>query len=84
MNVTYEHLSKGIAARLSAARKNAGLSQTVVAKRLAIPRPSLSEVESGRRRLTANEFILLANLYNVSLDWLAGNDDATISTPETV
>ena len=77
MKISFEHLSKGIAERLTAARKKAGMSQTAAAEHLNISRPTLSEVESGRRRLTANEFIRLADLFNVSLDWLSGKDEVT-------
>jgi len=77
VKISFEHLSAGIAERLTAARKKAGMSQAVVAEHLDISRPALSEVETGKRRLSANEFIRLAILYNVSLDWLAGKDEVT-------
>jgi transcriptional regulator with XRE-family HTH domain len=73
MELTYDLLRKGLAARLIAARKKAGLSQAIVAEHLDISRPSLSEIESGRRKVAAEELILLSKLYNVSLDWLASN-----------
>jgi len=74
MELTYILLRKGLVARLITARKKAGLSQTVVAERLDISRPSLSEIESGRRKVAAEELIILSKLYNVSLDWLASNE----------
>lgn len=78
MNFTPEILRKSIATRLSAAREKAGLSQKLVAKRLNISRPSVSEIEHGKRKVTAEEFIHLASLYNVSLDWLAARRKSSI------
>jgi len=65
-----------LAERLRAAREMAGLSQGQVAERLRIHRPSVSEIEAGRRRVSAEELTELANLYAVDLSWLAGVDAA--------
>jgi len=64
-----------IAARLRAAREMAGLSQGQVAKMLGLHRPSISEAEAGRRRVTAEELSRLANIYGVSISWLACPDE---------
>lgn len=63
-----------LAERLRTARDMAGLSQGQVAKRLGIHRPSVSEIEAGRRRVSAEELAELADLYAVDLSWLAGVD----------
>jgi len=60
-----------IASRLALARKQAGLSQGQVAKLLDLHRPSISELEAGRRNVTAIEIGQLAKIYGVSADWLA-------------
>jgi transcriptional regulator with XRE-family HTH domain len=60
-----------IAARLRAAREQAGLSQGQAAKLLGVQRPTLSEIEAGRRRVTAEEIARLAGIYAVSVSWLA-------------
>ena len=65
-----------LAERLRTARDMAGLSQGQVAKRLGIHRPSVSEIEAGRRRVSAEELTELADLYAVDLSWLAGVDAA--------
>jgi DNA-binding XRE family transcriptional regulator len=44
-----------IARRLKEARKLAGLSQGQVAKMLGLHRPSVSEMEAGNRRVSADE-----------------------------
>lgn len=59
-----------LAERLRQAREQAGLSQAQVARKLRIHRPSVSEIEAGRRRVSAEELSQLAELYGVSLAWL--------------
>ena len=63
-----------LAERLRTARELAGLSQGQVAKRLVLHRPSVTEIEAGRRRVSAEELTELADLYAVDLSWLAGVD----------
>jgi transcriptional regulator with XRE-family HTH domain len=66
-----EMLRQAIAARLKAAREQAGLSQGQAAKLLEIQRPTISEIEAGRRRVAADELAKFARIYNVSVSWLA-------------
>ena len=61
-----------IAQRLKEARKLAGLSQGQVAKLLALHRPSISEIEAGNRRVSAEELAHFAEIYDVSAAWLLG------------
>ena len=63
-----------IGSRLALARKQAGLSQGQVAKILNLHRPSVSEAEAGRRNVTATEITKMAEIYGVSVDWLACSD----------
>ncbi len=65
---------EAIASRLALARKQAGLSQAQVAKMLNLHRPSISEAEAGRRNVSATEIAKLAEIYGVSVNWLAGSD----------
>jgi transcriptional regulator with XRE-family HTH domain len=65
-------LRKIIASRLAIARERAGLSQAYVAKELKLPRPSISEIESGRRRVSVEEMVVFADLYQVDINWLSG------------
>ena len=60
-----------IAARLRLAREQAGLSQGQVAKLLHLHRPSISEAEAGRRKVSTEELVELARIYGVSVSWLA-------------
>ncbi|MGF6411490.1 helix-turn-helix domain-containing protein [Paraburkholderia sp. MM5482-R1] len=59
-----------IAERLKEAREIAGLSQGQVAKRLGMHRPTISEIEAGRRKVAADELDLFAGLYDVSVEWI--------------
>ncbi len=70
----YEQKKAAIGLRLALARKQAGLSQGQVAKLLKLHRPSISEAEAGRRNVTATEIVKMAEIYDVSVDWLAGNN----------
>lgn len=62
-----------VSERLKEARKLAGLSQGQVAKILGLHRPSVSEIEAGNRRVSAEELAKLAELYDVSVSWLLGD-----------
>ncbi|WFU14463.1 helix-turn-helix transcriptional regulator [Bradyrhizobium sp. CB3481] len=64
-----------IAERLKEARKLAGLSQGHVAKMLGLHRPSVTEIEAGNRRVSADELARLAEIYDVSVAWLLGAPD---------
>jgi transcriptional regulator with XRE-family HTH domain len=59
-----------IAARLKTAREAAGLSQGQAAKLLKMHRPTISEIEAGRRRVAGEELAQFAKLYGVSVEWL--------------
>ena len=59
-----------IAERLKEARMMAGLSQESAAKILGIQRPSISEIEAGKRKVSAEEIIHFSKLYKVNTSWL--------------
>ncbi len=60
-----------LAERLREARTASGLSQGQVARKLDMHRPTVSEIEAGRRKVSIDELRLFADLYGVSTDWLA-------------
>lgn len=62
----------GIGERLRQAREAAGLSQGQVAKILKMHRPTVTEIENERRKVTAGELRQFAHLYKVSVEWLVG------------
>lgn len=63
---------KVIASRLREARRLSGLSQGQVALRMKMHRPTVSEIEAGNRRVSADELMHFAELYEVSLSYLTG------------
>ena len=64
---------KVIAGRLREARRLSGLSQGQVAQMMNLHRPSVSEVEAGNRRVSAEELTRFAEIYEVSVGYLTGN-----------
>jgi transcriptional regulator with XRE-family HTH domain len=62
-----------IAKRIREARTLAGLSQGQVAKMMGMHRPSISEIEAGNRRVSAEEVTRLADVFDVSTAYLLGN-----------
>jgi transcriptional regulator with XRE-family HTH domain len=62
-----ESTREQIANRLRTARDAAGVSQGQVAKLLNLHRPTISEIEAGRRK---EELTRFASLYGVSVEWL--------------
>jgi len=69
-----EKLRKVIASRLSLARQQAGLSQAQAAKLLGFSRPTITEIEAGRRRVAVEELVSFSDIYDVSIEWLSGRD----------
>jgi transcriptional regulator with XRE-family HTH domain len=63
-----------LAARLRDAREAAGLSQEDVAQRLGLPRPAISQIENGHRRVEALELARLAKLYARPLSFFADEE----------
>lgn len=70
--------SQQIAARARVARENSGLSQGQAAKKLGLSRPSLTESEAGRRKISAAELTEMASIYGVSVSWLACEDETSV------
>ncbi len=75
MATSPEEKKKLIASRMTIARERSGLSQSQVAKELDLPRPSISEIEACRRKVSADELVQFADLYSVDMDWLAGRGE---------
>ena len=82
MNETEAAKRTLIAERLKEARKLAGLSQGHVAKILGLHRPSVSEMEAGNRRVSADELARLAEIYDVSVAWLLGEAPETLDAQD--
>jgi transcriptional regulator with XRE-family HTH domain len=61
--------------RLRIAREQAGLSQGQTAKLLNYHRPTISEIEAGRRKVSSNELTKFAQIYDVSVAWLVNDSE---------
>jgi transcriptional regulator with XRE-family HTH domain len=58
--------------RILALRKRRGFSQDELAGMLGITRPAVSEIERGSRRVTAEELVELARIFETSVDYILG------------
>lgn len=65
-----QEITTSVAERLREAREASGLSQGQVAKRLEMHRPTISEIEAGRRKVPAEELEKFASLYGVTVEWI--------------
>ena len=75
---------ENIASRLRLAREIAGLTQGQVAKHLGLHRPTVSEIEAGRRKVSADEMFRIVELYGVSLAWVIGAEDSSSAESDRV
>ncbi len=71
-----------MAERLKEARKLAGLSQGQVAKLLGMHRPTITEIEAGNRRVSAEELTRFSEIYDVSVSWLFGEGAETLTAED--
>lgn len=73
----YSERSK-IATRIKDARVMSGLSQAQAAEKLNLQRPAISEIESGKRKVSAEEIIQIGELYKVDTSWLLLQDEQVV------
>lgn len=71
-----ESKRKQLAERLREAREAAGLSQEDVAQKLSLPRPAISQIENGHRRVEALELARFAKMYGKPLGFFADEEPA--------
>jgi transcriptional regulator with XRE-family HTH domain len=73
-----------LGSRLKEAREYLELSQDEVAKALDLPRPAISLIEAGQRRVEAIELKKLAEIYQRPIGFFTGEAAAGTPVPETV
>jgi transcriptional regulator with XRE-family HTH domain len=73
-----------IGARLRAAREYVGLSQELVAQHLNIPRPAVSAMERGSRKVSGLELKKLARLYGRPVDHFLGGEEEEVLEADEV
>jgi len=66
----YEQLGR----RLADARNSLDISQSEAARRIGITQSTYSGYETGTRRIKLSMLQRIADVYNVTVDWLIGTD----------
>lgn len=61
--------------RLKDLRKQAGLTQVDVAERLGVSQPAYASWERGIKKPTQENLVKIAQVLNVSVDYLVGNSE---------
>lgn len=61
--------------RLKDLRKQARLTQVDVAEKLGISQPAYASWERGAKKPTQENLVKIAQIFNVSVDYLVGNSD---------
>ena len=70
MDIFYKKLSK----KIKALREKLGFSQESLAKKLAISRVAISQIENGERKISAEEIARLSKVFNIPTDILLDLD----------
>ncbi len=65
---------ESFASKLRKARENTGFTQREVAKELKISKSTIASYETGRTQPDIEMLGLIADFYNISLDWLLGTN----------
>lgn len=61
--------------RLKTLRQQANLSQAELGNAIALSKQTINDMEHGRSKTTLDKAILLADYFDVSLDYLVGRSD---------
>nr|HUM33887.1 helix-turn-helix domain-containing protein [Candidatus Saccharicenans sp.] len=61
---------KSLGEKIRKLREEYGLTQEELARKLGIPRPSVSQIESGQREVTSEELLALSRTFETSTDEL--------------
>jgi len=65
-----------IVSRISEIRQQKGLTQADIAKHLKVTQQTYSSYETGKRQMNFETLCMLADLFEVSTDYLLGRQDA--------
>ena len=66
----------GYAERIRALREDNDKTQAEIAKLLKVGQKTYSDYELGKTRIPVDSLIILAKLYNVSMDYICGVSEA--------
>lgn len=70
--------------RLKKLRKDAGLTQVDVANKLGISQPAYASWERGIKKPTQENLVKIAQILNVSVDYLVGNSQETLDELDNI
>src|SRR3990170_1823251 len=59
-----------IGRRIKELREKTGMSQDALARSMKLPRPAISQIESGARKIATDELIKLSEIFRVTVDGL--------------
>lgn len=78
MTISYTSERDGLAARIRGMREYLGYTQQQVADYLGIHRPSLSEMEAGRRGVDSLELKKIAKLFRTPIEYFLGTEEEKV------
>ena len=70
------------AERIRSLREDSDMTQTQVAQLLKVGQKTYSDYELGKTRIPVDSLIVLAKLYNVSMDYICGVCDVRKTFPK--
>lgn len=70
------------AERIRALREDNDKTQTEIAQLLKVGQRTYCDYELGKTRIPVDSLIVLARLYNVSMDYICGTSDARAPFPQ--
>lgn len=70
--------------RLKDLRKQAGLTQVDVAERLGVSQPAYASWERGIKKPTQENLVKIAQVLNVSVDYLVGNSEERVDELDNI
>ncbi|MCL2055138.1 MAG: helix-turn-helix transcriptional regulator [Oscillospiraceae bacterium] len=66
---------KAFSGRIKQLRKEKKISQAILAEYLEISRTQISDLENGKTSTSVERLYMLADYFNVSIDYLVGRSD---------
>ncbi|MGX9767285.1 helix-turn-helix domain-containing protein [Lactiplantibacillus argentoratensis] len=73
---------KNLASRIINLRESKNMKQSDLARRLSLDKSSMSKIENGTRKVSSDEILKIANIFEVSTDYLLGNNEKEHKSPD--
>ncbi|OGW48047.1 MAG: repressor protein [Nitrospirae bacterium RBG_13_41_22] len=62
------NIYKKIGLRFKELREKTGMSQDVLARKMKLPRPAISQIESGARKIATDELLMFSQIFHIPVD----------------